>query len=123
MGDEETELQAKVKHLQYLLNFIMSFTDSNGEHQKDVEQHDPGEQHQQQKKTVASPFNAKPTGTEQHQSTLDGKKTAEQVYVGPTGGMCTMPYMRELTGYLCQTSLLRKDFEIRGIIGSSGQKD
>ena len=31
--------------------------------------------------------------------------------------------MRELGGYLGETSLLRKDFKIRGIIGNSGQKD
>ena len=31
--------------------------------------------------------------------------------------------MRELGGYLGQTSLLRKDFKIRGIIDNSGQKD
>ena len=31
--------------------------------------------------------------------------------------------MRELGGYLGQTSLLRKDFKIRGIISNSGQKD
>ena len=71
--------------------FIISFTGNNGEHQKDVEQHDPGETCQQQKKVVTSPFNAEPTGTEQHQSTLDGKKTPEQVYAGPTGSMYTMP--------------------------------
>ena len=58
MGDEKRDLEAIVKHLQDLLNFIISFTDSNGEHQKDVEQHDLGETHQQQKKTVTSPFNA-----------------------------------------------------------------
>ena len=34
-----------------------------------------------------------------------------------------MSYMRELGSYLGQTSLLRKDFKIRGIIGNSGQKD
>ena len=34
-----------------------------------------------------------------------------------------MPYMRELGGYRGQTSLLGKDFKIRGIIGNSGQKD
>ena len=72
---------------------------------------------------MTSPFNAEPACTEQHQSTLDGKKTAEQVYVGPTGVMYTMPYMRELGGYFGQTSLLIKDFKIRGIIGNSGQKD
>ena len=37
--------------------------------------------------------------------------------------MYTMPYMRELGSYLGQTSLLRKDFKIRGIVGNSGQKD
>ena len=58
MGDEKKDLEAIVKHLQDLLNFIISFTDSNGEHQKDVEQHDLGETRQQQKKTVTSPFNA-----------------------------------------------------------------
>ena len=120
MGDEERDLEVKVKHLLDLLNFIISFTDSNGEHQKDVEQNDQGETLQQQKKTVTSPFNAEPTGTEQHQSTLDRKKTAEQVYVGPTGGMYTMPCMRELGGYIGQTSLLRKDFKVRGIIDNSG---
>ena len=123
MGDEKRDLQAKVKHLQDLLNFIISFTDNTGEHQEDVEQHGPRETRQQLKKTVTSPFNAGPTCTEQHQSTLDGKKTAEQVYVGPTGGMYTMPYMRELGGYLGQTCFLRNDFKIRGIIGNSGQKD
>ena len=123
MGDEERDLEGKVQHLQDLLNFIISFTDSNGEHQKDVEQNDQGETLQQQKNTVTSTFKAEPTCTEQHQSTLDGKKTAEQVYVGPTGVMYTMPYMRELGGYFGQTSLLIKDFKIRGIIGNSGQKD
>ena len=101
------------------MNFIISFTGSNGQHQKDVEQHDSGETCQQQEKTVTSPFNAEPTGTEQHQPTLYSKKIAEQVYVG----MHTMPYMRELGGYLGQTSLLRKNFKIRGIIGNSGQKN
>ena len=72
---------------------------------------------------MTSPFNAEPTYTEQHQFTLDGKETAEQIYIGPTGGMYTMPYMKELVGYLGQTSLLRKDFKIRRIIGNSGQKD
>ena len=105
------------------MNLITSFTERNAEHHKDVEQNGQGETLQQQKKTVTSPFNAERTGTEQHQSTLDGKKTAEQVYVGPTGGMYTMPYMREIDGYLGQPSLLRKDFKIRGIIGNSGQKD
>ena len=119
MGDEERDLERKVKHLQDLLNSIISFT----EHHKDVEQNDQRETLQQQEKTVSSPINAEATGTEQHQSTLDGKKTAEQVYVGPTGGMYTMPYMREIDGYLGQPSLLRKDFKIRGIIGNSGQKD
>ena len=123
VGNEERDLEAKVKHLQDLVNLIIFFTDDNGEHQKDVEQHDSGEKRQQQKKAVTSPFNAEPTGTEQHQSTLDGKKTAEQIYVGPTGGMYTMPYMRELGGYLGQTNLLRRDFKISGIIGNSGQKD
>ena len=96
MGDEERDLERKVKHLQDLLNSIISFT----EHHKDEEQNDQRETLQQQQKTVPSPINAEATGTEQHQSTLDGKKTAEQVYVGPTGGMYTMPYMRELGGYL-----------------------
>ena len=84
MGDEERDLKTNVKRLQDLLNFIMSFTSSNGEHQKDLEQHGAGETCKQQKKTVTSPFNAEPPGTEQHQPTLDGKKTTEQVYVGPT---------------------------------------
>ena len=96
MGDEERDLERKVKHLQDLLNSIISFT----EHHKDVEQNHQRETLQQQEKTVSPPINAEATGTEQHQSTLDGEKTAEQVYVGPTGGMYTMPYMRELGGYL-----------------------
>ena len=33
-----------------------------------------------------------------------------------------MPSIREL-GYLNQTSLLRKDFKIGGVIGNAGQKD
>ena len=64
------------------------------------------------KKTVTLPFNAESTGTEQHQSILDCKKTVEQVYVGPTGDMYSMSYMRELNSYLGQTSLLRKNFKI-----------
>ena len=120
MGDEGRDLEGKVKHLQDLLTFAISITDSNGEHHKDVEYHDQGETLQQQRKTVTPPH-AESTGTEQHQSTLDCKKTVEQVYAGPTG-MYTMPYMRELGGYLGQTSLLRKDFKIRRIIGNSGQK-
>ena len=123
MGDKERDLEGKFKQLQDLFTLITSFTDSNGEHHKDVEQHDQGGTPQQQNKTMTTPFNAEPTGTEQHQSTLNGKKTAEQVYVGPTWGMYTMSYMRELGSYLGQTSLLRKDFKIRGIIGNSGQKD
>ena len=43
MGDEEIVLEGKVKHLQNLLNFIISFTDNNGEHHKDVEQNGQGE--------------------------------------------------------------------------------
>ena len=85
--DGERDLERKVKHLQDLLNFIIPFTNSNGGHHKDVAQNDQGDTLQQQKKTVTSSFNAEPTGTEQHQSTLDGKKTTEQVYVGLTGGM------------------------------------
>ena len=42
MEDEERDLEAKVKHLQDLLNFIIAFTDNNGKHQKDVEQHEEG---------------------------------------------------------------------------------
>ena len=72
---------------------------------------------------MTSPFNAEPTGTEQHQSTLDGKETAEEVYPGPTGGMYTIPYIRELGGYFGHTSLLIKDFKVRAIIGNSGQED
>ena len=53
---------------------------------------------------------------------MNGKETTELIYAGPTD-MYTMPYMRELGSYLCQTSLLRKDFKIKGIVGSSGQKD
>ena len=120
---EKRDLEEKVKHLQNLLNFIISFTDSNGEHHKDVEHNDQGETLQQQKKTVTSPFITEPTGTEQHQSTLDSKKTADQLYVGPTEGVYTIPYIRMLCGYLVQASLLRKDFKIRGIISNSGQKD
>ena len=78
---------------------------------------------QNSKRTVTSLFNAKSTSTEQHQSTFDGMKTAEQVYADPTGGMYTMPYVRELGGYLGQTSLLRKDFKIRGKNGNYGQRD
>ena len=103
------------------MNLIISFTDNNGKRHNDVEHHDHGETLQQQKKTVTPPFNSEPTGTEE-QSTLDGKKTAEQVYAG-AAGIYTMPYMRELGGYLGQTSLLKKDFKFRGIIGNSGQKD
>ena len=84
MGDKERDLEGKFKQLQDLFTLITSFTDSNGEHHKDVEQHDQGGTPQQQNKTMTTPFNAEPTGTEQHQSTLNGKKTAEQVYVGPT---------------------------------------
>ena len=62
MGDEKRDLEEKVKHLQNLLNFIISFTDSNGEHHKDVEHNDQGETLQQQKKTVTSPFITEPTG-------------------------------------------------------------
>ena len=103
----------KVKHLKDLLNFIIFFTDNNEKHQKDVEQHDPEETcKQQRKKTVTLPFNAESTGTEQHQSILDCKKTAEQVYVGLTGDMYSMFYMRELDSYLGQASLLRKNFRI-----------
>ena len=61
MGDEERYLEGKVKHLQDLLNFIISFTDSDGEHHKYVEQNNQGETLQHQKKTVTSPFNAEPT--------------------------------------------------------------
>ena len=47
MGDEERDLDAEVKHLQNLLNL---FTDSIGEHHKNVvEQHDQGDTLQQQK--------------------------------------------------------------------------
>ena len=64
------------------------YEDIMGDEERDLEiQNDPGETRQQQKKTVTSPFNAEPTGTEQHQSTLNDKKTAEQVYVGATGAM------------------------------------
>ena len=72
---------------------------------------------------MTSPFNAEPIGIEQRQSTLDDKKTAEQVYVGAAGGIYTMPYMKKLGGYLEQKRLLKKDFKIRGIIGNSEQKD
>ena len=107
MGDEERDLEAKVKHLQDLLKFIIAFTDNNGKHQKDVEQHGEGKTRQKQKKTVRSPFSAEATGTEQHQSTLNGKKTVEKVYVyvGPSEDMYTMPYMRELGCYLGETGL------------------
>ena len=57
-----------------------------------------------------------------HQSTLDDKKTTEQVYAGPTG-IYSMPYMGELGAYLDQTTLLRKDFRIREITGNFGQRD
>ena len=100
------------------MKFIISFTDSHGEHKEDVGQHDQGKTHQKQKKTVTSPFNAEPTGTEQHQSILNGKKTAQQVYICPKEGMYSMPYMRELGGYLGQPSLLKKDFDITGINNS-----
>ena len=43
MGDEEGDLEGKVKHLQDLLGFIISFRDSNKEHDKDVEQNDQRE--------------------------------------------------------------------------------
>ena len=69
-------------------------------------------------KTVPSPFNA-----EQHQSTFDGKKTAEKVYVGATGDMYTIRYMRELGSYLGQTNLSRKNFKVTRIISSFGHKD
>ena len=67
---------------------------------------------------MPSPFNA-----EQHQSTFDGKKTAEKVYVGATGDMYTIRYMRELGSYLRQTNLSRKKFKVTRIISSFGQKD
>ena len=62
---------------------------------------------QKQKKTVTSPFSAEATRTEQHQSTLDVKKTEEKVYVyvGPPEDLYTMPYMRDLGCYFRQTSL------------------
>ena len=50
------------------------------------------------------------------------RKTAEQSYVGVTGGMYTITYIRELGGCLGQTSLLRKDFSIKGIIGNLDRK-
>ena len=50
------------------------------------------------------------------------RKTAEQSYVGVTGGMYTITYIRELGGCLGQTSLLRKDFNIKGIIGNLDRK-
>ena len=40
----------KVKRLIDLLKFIISFTDSHGEHKKDVGQHDQGKTYQKQKK-------------------------------------------------------------------------
>ena len=50
------------------------YEDIMGDEERDLEiQNDPGETRQQQKKTVSSPFNAEPTGTEQHQSTLNDK--------------------------------------------------
>ena len=67
---------------------------------------------------MPSSFNA-----EQHQSTFDGKKTAEKVYVGATGDMYTIPYIRELGSYLGQTNLSRKNFKVRRIISNFGQKD
>ena len=73
------------------------------------------EKHTKNKEEVTSPFNAEPTGTEQHQSILNGKKTAQQDYICPKEGMYSMPYMRELGGYLGQPSLLKKDFDITGI--------
>ena len=90
MGDEKTDLEGKVKHLQDQLNFIISFTKSNGENHQDGQQNYQGETLQQQKKTVTSPFNVEPAGTEQHQSTLDGKKTTEQIYVGAAERIYTM---------------------------------
>ena len=68
----------------------MFFTDSNGEHYSDAEHHDQEETLQQQKKTVTPSFSSEPTGTEQHQSTLNGKKTAAEVDAGLTV-MNTMP--------------------------------
>ena len=67
LGNEERDLDGKVKHLQDLLKFMISFIDSNGEQHKDVEHDDQGETLQQQKKTVAPPFNSESTGTKQHQ--------------------------------------------------------
>ena len=63
MGDEERSLEGKNKYLQDLLNFITSFTDSNGEYHKDVEHHDQEEILQQQRKAVTPAFNSEPTGT------------------------------------------------------------
>lgn len=56
---------------------------------------------------MTSPFSAEATRTEQHQSTLDVKKTEEKVYVyvGPPEDLYTMPYMRDLGCYFGQTSL------------------
>ena len=50
------------------------------------------------------------------------RKTAEQSYVGPTGGMYSITFIRELGGCLGQTSLLRKDFDFKGIIGNLDRK-
>ena len=55
------------------------FTDGNGEHRNYAEKHHQGKTLQQQKNTVKTPLDSETAGTEQHQSILDSKKTAEQV--------------------------------------------
>ena len=55
------------------------------------------------------------------QSQYEVGKTDADTLAAATS-MSYMPSIREL-GYLNQTSLLRKDFKIRGVISNAGQKD
>lgn len=80
MRGEKRGSKHKMRPLQVLLNFITSFTENNGEHHMDTDQHDQEETLQEQKETIKPPLNLETAMPKQYLSILDGKKTTEQHY-------------------------------------------
>ena len=77
MRGETRDSEDKIRPLQVLLNIITSFTENNGEHHMDADQHDHDETLQEQKKTIKPTLNLETAMPKQHLSILDGKKTTE----------------------------------------------
>ena len=85
------------------------------------EQENNARTNKQEKQTPQDVIYDKRTAQQQLQQNQYEVGKADTGTLAAATGMTYMPSIREL-GYLNETSLLRKDFKIRGVNGNAGQK-